>query len=1220
MKIFLSYGHDSNAELVELIKKELETLHPDYEIWFDKKNIHAGDDWRRSIYTGISESNTVLACLSRHSVREPGVCLDELRIAAGERTCEIASILLESPEDVTPPLSISHIQYLDLSSWKEKRSQGENIFKPWFTEQVQLIDKMLGKGEQFTGEVEQLKKMLIPRNLAGSYLDRMQALLKDGFVGREWLFKEIQDWLDNDKHRKAFCITGEPGIGKSALVAQFASQNKIQVVGIHFCTSGSTLDTPRNVILSLAFQMGTRLPAYRKYLLNHDLGLEELADVDLFSKLITEAGSFGIDGGHQPCLLVIDGLDEANGELASFIAQHYRELPEWLYFLVTSRPNEKHVKAHLKAMNPRVLAADDKQNEADARLFIQKWLDSVAVESSMKNRLAERLYQISAGNFRYLSFLRDMVKSGTTSFEEILEGDNFPHELSTLYQSFMERMFPDEDSFAKAARPVLSMLSCCGAMPLDFGTISAVAKKQYGLGEAAVKEVIVKLGSLVRCNEHRIPQKATVQFYHKSVPDWLASDANSQYILEANEASTHLIRHLWDLMSKAVNKEKLKDEFRDQYAALLGQLLLDKLCPGEGITPKRLDDFDATALEELGITEKNWDQCTALVYEYTSSETEDWQHYQDIFRSWSIVAYLVEFELHGYKSEDTIPYSGELLDVFPVGQHSEWATVFAEKQYESVIEECGLQSQQRFQALDVLRRVYNEHPDPEYDGKSMEILETALPDAKKVFGTKSAEIAGIYLEYANCYSSTPDEDLEEYDFEKYFKKAIKIHRAHYDSWWASLSANEQKFFKQIMSGKLPYDKLSEKQKTDLKKAFEEEDSAMNLSVALRDYAGFLNNIEEYEQANEHITESLCLWRLEEEMPSSAHNGVLSDTLIGLERYDEAISVSQASVDMAIAMYGPVHSCTAAELSELSATYERIYDNTEDAKFLEKAIEVLKQSISITETFGYEDDHLIHNKTDLAQLYYKAERFEEALEEAQSACDISLNNLGLSAYIAQPWEILADCKLALDEHNFDLVSEMSGLFAKMEDFWGRYDAHLGVMYNQLLEHFGFANTTDNFVKIYEDYCDINKNLSGEKSWIFLDALSGYAWQFYLHENNPKQALKLLDKAEKLIDSVGSEYDWLINQLCRVCVLAQLGDHAECVRVYKKVAKDAFDEDAELPSLPLRMAAENAGDAYTALGKMKDAQKCLQQAKGVAEYEEDEDTMAHLDKKMKKLKSK
>ena len=532
MNIVFSYGHDENASFVECIKQELEKRHPDYSIWFDKSNIHAGDDWRRSIYSGISESDAVLAWLSRHSVREPGVCLDELRIAAGERSCEIASILLESPEEVRPPLSISHIQYLDLSDWKEKHAAGDAVFQPWFEEKLQAIDAMVSKGKAFSGEVEQLRAKLMPRQFTGSYLDRMQGLLKDGFVGREWLFNDIQDWLEHDRRRKVFCITGEPGIGKSALVAQFAAQNKVQVVGIHFCAAGSSLDEPRSVILSLAFQMGTRLPAYRRYLLTHDFDFARLSEEDLFSKLITEACSFGIDGGRQPCLLIVDGLDEASGELARFIAQHYRELPDWLYFLVTSRPNDRHVKAHLDAMNPRVLSATDERNEADARLYVRKWLDEAEVEDARRDQIEKHVLRASAGNFRYLSFLRGMVQNGVIDLDEFVEGEVFPRGLSSLYQSCMDRIFPDGRGFSEQARPVLSMLACCGATPLAFGVLLPVLKKNYGLTESAVRDTLGRLGSLVRINANRIPQKQTVQIFHKSVSDWLLSDSNTLYCLD----------------------------------------------------------------------------------------------------------------------------------------------------------------------------------------------------------------------------------------------------------------------------------------------------------------------------------------------------------------------------------------------------------------------------------------------------------------------------------------------------------------------------------------------------------------------------------------------------------------------------------------------------------------------------------------------------------------
>jgi uridine kinase len=42
MKIFLSYGHDENEELVRLIKADLEKR--GHDVWFDKNEIKFGDD------------------------------------------------------------------------------------------------------------------------------------------------------------------------------------------------------------------------------------------------------------------------------------------------------------------------------------------------------------------------------------------------------------------------------------------------------------------------------------------------------------------------------------------------------------------------------------------------------------------------------------------------------------------------------------------------------------------------------------------------------------------------------------------------------------------------------------------------------------------------------------------------------------------------------------------------------------------------------------------------------------------------------------------------------------------------------------------------------------------------------------------------------------------------------------------------------------------------
>ncbi len=70
LSIFLSYGHDSNEELVRCINADLEKR--GHDVWFDKNKIKFGDEWRRSIMDGILHSNRVLSFLSKHSTRDPG--------------------------------------------------------------------------------------------------------------------------------------------------------------------------------------------------------------------------------------------------------------------------------------------------------------------------------------------------------------------------------------------------------------------------------------------------------------------------------------------------------------------------------------------------------------------------------------------------------------------------------------------------------------------------------------------------------------------------------------------------------------------------------------------------------------------------------------------------------------------------------------------------------------------------------------------------------------------------------------------------------------------------------------------------------------------------------------------------------------------------------------------------------------------------------------------
>lgn len=69
MKLFLSYGH-RDEEIVIRIKERLEAR--GHEVWFDRHEIKAGDEWRDEIARGVMSSNGVIAFLSKYAGRPGG--------------------------------------------------------------------------------------------------------------------------------------------------------------------------------------------------------------------------------------------------------------------------------------------------------------------------------------------------------------------------------------------------------------------------------------------------------------------------------------------------------------------------------------------------------------------------------------------------------------------------------------------------------------------------------------------------------------------------------------------------------------------------------------------------------------------------------------------------------------------------------------------------------------------------------------------------------------------------------------------------------------------------------------------------------------------------------------------------------------------------------------------------------------------------------------------
>jgi hypothetical protein len=142
------------------------------------------------------------------------------------------------------------------------------------------------------------------------------------FVGREWLFEEIEDWLAQAMPR-ALLIRADYGVGKSAFLSKLLDREQkcttdgfCRVVGWHFCQHDTRETLKVSAFVSnFAAQLKDSLPEYRGFV-ESTPGTQEWIDkiqqdpASAFEAVILNPLS-KLKALSEPRLLIIDALDES---------------------------------------------------------------------------------------------------------------------------------------------------------------------------------------------------------------------------------------------------------------------------------------------------------------------------------------------------------------------------------------------------------------------------------------------------------------------------------------------------------------------------------------------------------------------------------------------------------------------------------------------------------------------------------------------------------------------------------------------------------------------------------------------------------------------------------------------------------------------------------------------------------------------------------------------
>jgi len=534
-RVFLSYGHDDYANLAERLRDDLRAK--GHEVWFDMDQLAPGVDWEDRIEDGfrwVRESvpaGCVVLLMTPHSVRRPdGYCLNEVARAVDLRLNIIPVMVVWCER----PLSIYRIQFLDMQDCVPLAERAQR-----YAARLDRLLRCVDAGGPLESEGGQARLLAALQPL--SFTADIQYHLKH-FVGRKWLFERIDSWLADPAAPRLFWITGDPGVGKTA-IASWLAAHKREVVAFHLCRHGdSGKADPRRCVMSIAYQMSTQLADYEQRLnqLPLELIVEQSNAETLFDRLIVQPLWQDFPRPDRIIAVLIDALDEATrdgkNELAQFLAGQFAKTPDWLRLIITSRP-ETEVMTPLAAFSPDPLDTRSAENVADLRDYLRSELAQFCGSPGSAAATLEAIVERSEGSFLYANWIREELAAGRLKLDR---PHDFPFGLGGVYASFFARRFAEVDIFKRVVRPALQLVAA-SREPLPIRLIA----ERFDWGEQDISDFEQAAGSL-------FPERDDcIQPFHRSVMEWLTNPNRAgSYFVSERDGNKSLAVFGWALFEK----------------------------------------------------------------------------------------------------------------------------------------------------------------------------------------------------------------------------------------------------------------------------------------------------------------------------------------------------------------------------------------------------------------------------------------------------------------------------------------------------------------------------------------------------------------------------------------------------------------------------------------------------------------------------------------------
>lgn len=269
-----------------------------------------------------------------------------------------------------------------------------------------------------------------------SNISTLVDLFSKDFIGRSFAFEAIDRFM-SEKTNGYFLIEGDPGAGKSSIIAQLTKRKNCIA---HFNNRAIGVTSSQFFLESILWQLVARfsLP-YQK----NDIHQRMSADGRFLIRLLQEASqSIKPD---QNILIAVDALDEVENihQDAANILFLPTQLPEKIFFILSSRRKVVHLVTHAPLLFFD-LSEHHTENERDIREFIafkidrsQKLKTFIKEKGLSQKTFTDHLTTKSDLNFMYVKSVLNDMENGWFFDVELR---NLPQGLIKYYEDHWLRM------------------------------------------------------------------------------------------------------------------------------------------------------------------------------------------------------------------------------------------------------------------------------------------------------------------------------------------------------------------------------------------------------------------------------------------------------------------------------------------------------------------------------------------------------------------------------------------------------------------------------------------------------------------------------------------------------------------------------------------------------------------------------------------------------------